>query len=204
MYIKCWRSQQFLEAISRTATSPPKRSISYASTIPPSHIALKSTLAAITERMLIGCFFCVCAFSFSFLLCFAVAFAVAVRLWLQVWRHPWRRSYHKRRKAQWETDADYCAMVSSFSTNVYCSATFVLYAYVCELWKFCESLNRHINTTQHFRCGIYKTSFAKSPSVSIFESRIFSVKITPHAISNNTATMRRRHYYHTKYVHPET
>jgi hypothetical protein len=31
----------------------------------------------------------------------------------QVWRHPWRRSYHKRRKAQWETDADYCTMVSN-------------------------------------------------------------------------------------------
>lgn len=29
----------------------------------------------------------------------------------KVWRHPWRRSYHKRRKAQWETDPDYCAMV---------------------------------------------------------------------------------------------
>uniref|UniRef100_A0A182N4U7 Fam20C domain-containing protein n=1 Tax=Anopheles dirus TaxID=7168 RepID=A0A182N4U7_9DIPT len=29
----------------------------------------------------------------------------------KVWRHPWRRSYHKRRKAQWETDADYCTMV---------------------------------------------------------------------------------------------
>ncbi|CAD7084351.1 unnamed protein product [Hermetia illucens] len=29
----------------------------------------------------------------------------------KVWRHPWRRSYHKRRKAQWETDADYCAMI---------------------------------------------------------------------------------------------
>ncbi|KAL5284680.1 FAM20A family protein [Megaselia abdita] len=29
----------------------------------------------------------------------------------KVWRHPWRRSYHKRKKAQWETDADYCTMV---------------------------------------------------------------------------------------------
>lgn len=29
----------------------------------------------------------------------------------KVWRHPWRRSYHKRRKAQWETDADYCTMI---------------------------------------------------------------------------------------------
>uniref|UniRef100_A0A6M2E0S7 Putative extracellular serine/threonine protein n=1 Tax=Xenopsylla cheopis TaxID=163159 RepID=A0A6M2E0S7_XENCH len=29
----------------------------------------------------------------------------------KVWRHPWRRSYHKRRKAQWETDADYCSTV---------------------------------------------------------------------------------------------
>ncbi|XP_073816468.1 uncharacterized protein [Musca autumnalis] len=29
----------------------------------------------------------------------------------KVWRHPWRRSYHKRRKAQWETDANYCSMV---------------------------------------------------------------------------------------------
>ncbi|XP_014233795.1 extracellular serine/threonine protein CG31145 [Trichogramma pretiosum] len=29
----------------------------------------------------------------------------------KVWRHPWRRSYHKRIKAQWETDSDYCSMV---------------------------------------------------------------------------------------------
>ncbi|XP_039970527.1 uncharacterized protein LOC120782353 [Bactrocera tryoni] len=29
----------------------------------------------------------------------------------KVWRHPWRRSYHKRRKAQWETDSNYCSIV---------------------------------------------------------------------------------------------
>ncbi|XP_071454408.1 extracellular serine/threonine protein CG31145 [Hetaerina americana] len=29
----------------------------------------------------------------------------------KVWRHPWRRSYHKRRKAQWEMEADYCSLV---------------------------------------------------------------------------------------------
>ncbi|XP_037787764.1 extracellular serine/threonine protein CG31145-like [Penaeus monodon] len=29
----------------------------------------------------------------------------------KVWRHPWRRSYHKRRKAQWELDDDYCQLV---------------------------------------------------------------------------------------------
>lgn len=29
----------------------------------------------------------------------------------KVWRHPWRRSYHKRRKAQWEQESDYCALV---------------------------------------------------------------------------------------------
>ncbi|XP_058796530.1 extracellular serine/threonine protein CG31145 [Phymastichus coffea] len=29
----------------------------------------------------------------------------------KVWRHPWRRSYHKRLKAQWETDSDYCNLV---------------------------------------------------------------------------------------------
>ncbi|XP_008197275.2 extracellular serine/threonine protein CG31145 isoform X1 [Tribolium castaneum] len=29
----------------------------------------------------------------------------------KVWRHPWRRSYHKRRKAQWETEDNYCALV---------------------------------------------------------------------------------------------
>ncbi|XP_042861833.1 extracellular serine/threonine protein CG31145-like, partial [Penaeus japonicus] len=29
----------------------------------------------------------------------------------KVWRHPWRRSYHKRRKAQWEVDDDYCELV---------------------------------------------------------------------------------------------
>jgi len=29
----------------------------------------------------------------------------------KTWRHPWRRSYHKRRKAGWETDPDYCEVV---------------------------------------------------------------------------------------------
>ncbi|KAK8770575.1 hypothetical protein V5799_012960 [Amblyomma americanum] len=29
------------------------------------------------------------------------------------WRHPWRRSYHKRRKAKWELDDDYCVQVRS-------------------------------------------------------------------------------------------
>jgi len=29
----------------------------------------------------------------------------------KTWRHPWRRSYHKRRKAKWETDPDYCEVV---------------------------------------------------------------------------------------------
>ncbi|KRT84969.1 hypothetical protein AMK59_2369, partial [Oryctes borbonicus] len=29
----------------------------------------------------------------------------------KVWRHPWRRSYHKRRKAQWETEPNYCSLV---------------------------------------------------------------------------------------------
>ncbi|XP_043484767.1 extracellular serine/threonine protein CG31145 [Leptopilina heterotoma] len=29
----------------------------------------------------------------------------------KVWRHPWRRSYHKRKKAQWENDSDYCLLV---------------------------------------------------------------------------------------------
>jgi len=29
----------------------------------------------------------------------------------KTWRHPWRRSYHKRRKAKWENDPDYCEVV---------------------------------------------------------------------------------------------
>ena len=29
----------------------------------------------------------------------------------KTWRHPWRRSYHKRRKANWETDDEYCEYV---------------------------------------------------------------------------------------------
>ncbi|XP_064478492.1 extracellular serine/threonine protein CG31145-like [Ornithodoros turicata] len=29
----------------------------------------------------------------------------------KVWRHPWRRSYHKRRKASWEIDDEYCNKV---------------------------------------------------------------------------------------------
>lgn len=33
----------------------------------------------------------------------------------KVWRHPWRRSYHKRRKAQWETEANYCSLVQEIA-----------------------------------------------------------------------------------------
>jgi len=29
----------------------------------------------------------------------------------KTWRHPWRRSYHKRRKAAWESDPNYCEVV---------------------------------------------------------------------------------------------
>ena len=29
----------------------------------------------------------------------------------KTWRHPWRRSYHKRRKAKWENDPDFCDVV---------------------------------------------------------------------------------------------
>ncbi|XP_053550783.1 extracellular serine/threonine protein kinase FAM20C [Bombina bombina] len=29
----------------------------------------------------------------------------------KTWRNPWRRSYHKRKKAEWEVDADYCEEV---------------------------------------------------------------------------------------------
>merc|ERR1712223_1876034 len=29
----------------------------------------------------------------------------------KTWRHPWRRSYHKRCKANWESDDDYCEFV---------------------------------------------------------------------------------------------
>lgn len=60
-------------------------------------------------------------FFFSFLFCCAFSlssFTVhGIFIWnnnkihSKVWRHPWRRSYHKRRKASWETDQDYCTMV---------------------------------------------------------------------------------------------
>jgi len=33
----------------------------------------------------------------------------------KTWRHPWRRSYHKRRKAAWETDPEYCEHVKDVS-----------------------------------------------------------------------------------------
>lgn len=33
----------------------------------------------------------------------------------KVWRHPWRRSYNKRKKAQWETDDEYCDMIREVS-----------------------------------------------------------------------------------------
>lgn len=29
----------------------------------------------------------------------------------KAWRHPWRRSYHKRKKAQWEVNDNYCSLV---------------------------------------------------------------------------------------------
>lgn len=33
----------------------------------------------------------------------------------KIWRHPWRRSYNKRKKAQWETNFDYCDMIREVS-----------------------------------------------------------------------------------------
>ncbi|XP_024085636.1 extracellular serine/threonine protein CG31145-like [Cimex lectularius] len=33
----------------------------------------------------------------------------------KVWKHPWRRSYHKRRKAQWEQESDYCNLVKGLA-----------------------------------------------------------------------------------------
>ncbi|KAK0173041.1 hypothetical protein PV328_006295 [Microctonus aethiopoides] len=33
----------------------------------------------------------------------------------KVWRHPWRRSYHKRKKAQWENDSNYCSLVKEIA-----------------------------------------------------------------------------------------
>lgn len=29
----------------------------------------------------------------------------------KLWKHPWRRSYNKRKRAQWETEDDYCKLV---------------------------------------------------------------------------------------------
>jgi len=29
----------------------------------------------------------------------------------KTWRHPWRRSYHKRKKARWEIDPNYCEVI---------------------------------------------------------------------------------------------
>lgn len=35
----------------------------------------------------------------------------------KLWRHPWRRSYNKKKKAQWETEDDYCVMIRGIVPN---------------------------------------------------------------------------------------
>nr|XP_033819103.1 extracellular serine/threonine protein kinase FAM20C [Geotrypetes seraphini] len=42
----------------------------------------------------------------------------------KIWRNPWRRSYHKRKKAEWEVDLDYCEEVKQ--TPPYDSGTRLL------------------------------------------------------------------------------
>ncbi|XP_062443944.1 extracellular serine/threonine protein kinase FAM20C [Rhea pennata] len=42
----------------------------------------------------------------------------------KTWRNPWRRSYHKRKKAEWEVDPDYCEEVKQ--TPPYNSGTRIL------------------------------------------------------------------------------
>ncbi|TRY83992.1 hypothetical protein DNTS_009940, partial [Danionella cerebrum] len=42
----------------------------------------------------------------------------------RTWRNPWRRSYHKRKKAEWEVDPDYCEEVKQ--TPPYDSGTRLL------------------------------------------------------------------------------
>lgn len=70
----------------------------------------------------------------------------------QVWRHPWRRSYHKRRKAQWETDADYCTMVrwtgKLFSSHDFANGDFLMlgsrYCAV-RFWSTSFRFDGHVN-----------------------------------------------------------
>lgn len=33
----------------------------------------------------------------------------------RIWRHPYRRSYHKRKKAIWESDSTYCDNIVKFT-----------------------------------------------------------------------------------------
>lgn len=57
---------------------------------------------------------------------FVAAFAAAVGI-VKAWRHPWRRSYHKRRKASWETDQDYCSMVRNHLILIRLTHLFVVF-----------------------------------------------------------------------------
>jgi len=42
---------------------------------------------------------------------FATFFPPANSVPRKAWRHPYRRSYHKRKRALWETDSDYCKSI---------------------------------------------------------------------------------------------
>ncbi|KPI93051.1 Dentin matrix protein 4 [Papilio xuthus] len=70
----------------------------------------------------------------------------------KVWRHPWRRSYHKRRKAQWELQSDYCDTVRS--TPPYDSGRRLLDLMDMSIFDFLTgNMDRHHYETFKFHNG---------------------------------------------------
>uniref|UniRef100_A0AAQ4NWN6 FAM20 C-terminal domain-containing protein n=1 Tax=Gasterosteus aculeatus aculeatus TaxID=481459 RepID=A0AAQ4NWN6_GASAC len=60
----------------------------------------------------------------------------------KTWRNPWRRSYHKRKKAEWEVDPDYCEEVKQ--TPPYDSGTRLLNVIDMTILNFLRgNMDRH-------------------------------------------------------------
>lgn len=73
----------------------------------------------------------------------------------QLWRHPWRRSYHKRKKAQWETDANYCALVSKRVAQFAGYLLEFIYIFLCFFFIFVSVVEGSESLLTPILCAVF-------------------------------------------------
>ncbi|CAB1338300.1 unnamed protein product [Coregonus sp. 'balchen'] len=101
----------------------------------------------------------------------------------KTWRNPWRRSYHKRKKAEWEVDPDYCEEVKQ--TPPYDSGTRLLDIMDMTIFDFLM-----VKKSTHLRLQLLaKEEYQLS---GLMSESLLRDKLTPILIQPHLEAMDRR------------